>query len=99
MISKPFSKERLDDEEEEQKEEREIRKTQISQAIEQAMTSANGTRCESFNLLDLAVQLKILDLNDLHDWTYDLVKKEIESLVHSGTIIELETRKKVPSGG
>ena len=67
MISKPFSKERLDDEHKQ----REVRKDQIKRAIEEAMTTSNGTRRESFNAVDLAVKLKTIDVDDLHNWTYE----------------------------
>ena len=76
MVSKRFSQKRLDKEHKQ----REIRKSQINEAIEAAMTSSNGDRRESFNAVDLAVKLKTIDVNDLHNWSYDSAKQTIEEL-------------------
>lgn len=62
MMSKRFSQKKLDKEQKQ----REIRKAQINQAIEAAMTTFNGSRRESFNAVDLAVKLKTIDVDYLY---------------------------------
>ena len=95
MVSKRFSQKKLDQE----LKAREVRKAQIQEAIQAAMTSSNGTRREYFDAVDLVTKLKTIDVNDLHNWTYDSAKKLIDELLSSGVIVELEHgRRYVPRG-